>query len=85
MAIPTVLLSEYRMSLYHVDSTRITTVQYMSVPVIMIAALPAILAAQPLIPMLEMERQMVNPLYGRPKNLFKWFYLMGLTDVAKWD
>jgi hypothetical protein len=51
-----VLLLKCRVLLRHVGSTRITTVHYRSVPVIMTAVLPVMLAGQPLIPSLEMER-----------------------------
>ena len=79
----TVLLLKCRVLLRHVDSTRITTVHYRSVPVIMTAVLPVMLAGQPLIPSLEMERLKVHSIYGRTKNLLRRLYLMGLIEGCK--
>ncbi len=67
----TVLLLKCRVLLRHVDSTRITTVYYRFVPVIMTVVLPVMLAGQPLILSLEMERLKVLSIYGRTKNLLR--------------
>jgi hypothetical protein len=55
----------------------------MSVPVIMTVVLPVMLAGQPLIPSLEMERLKVHSIYGRTKNLLRRFNLMGLIEGCK--
>jgi hypothetical protein len=49
----------------------------MVVPVITIAVLSAMLAGQPFILSLGSRRESQR----RPKNLFKWFYLMGLIEI----
>jgi hypothetical protein len=65
----TVLLLKCRVLLRHVDSTRIKTVYYRFVPVIMTVMLPVMLAGQPLTLSLEMERFKVHSIVPPVKKV----------------